>query len=250
MKRHSFTLIELLVVIAIIAILASMLLPALAKAREKARGIACVNNMKTCGLARVMYGDDNNGKIAIYNAGDTITTWPTSGNRWRYNQIWPGFMWYFKYLPDGCDSISCPAVSAKLKWWEISGDRYQPFYCYGVWNWKEWNATGSWITGNSQLTAAYNSMAAKNPSTFSTVADSYGTDDKEQWPLATPYALPLRHTMRMNSAFLDGHAEALGPNQMGECIADKQGWYDNYVQYVIPGETWSQRHTVSYPMPQ
>jgi len=60
-KTLQFTLIELLVVIAIIAILAAMLLPALSKAREKARQISCTNNMKQCTLSMAMYTGDHDG---------------------------------------------------------------------------------------------------------------------------------------------------------------------------------------------
>src|SRR6476659_9525100 len=74
MKRKAFTLIELLVVIAIIAILAAILFPVFAQAREKARQITCTSNVKNYGLAFLMYAQDyDETMVSQVNGGSDLT---------------------------------------------------------------------------------------------------------------------------------------------------------------------------------
>ncbi len=116
MKKQRFTLIELLVVIAIIAILASMLLPALNQARARAKSISCVSNLKQMGTGLLNYTDDNNGYTVPHTES---TLWDTESAYYKK----PTWQWFI-----------APYVNVKRDYFgkQCTAKQMGVFYCPGV----------------------------------------------------------------------------------------------------------------------
>lgn len=197
-RRVAFTLIELLVVIAIIAILASMLLPALSKAKERAKQIQCINNLKQVGLATLFYVEDFGGLAQVDNILNSDFAW---GSILSSNQN----------LGES-KIFLCPSYPPRsfANW----------FQTYGIWADPPTDFRARRGERDGYVCLNFNNI--QSPTEYPHLADTTsqgkrGISAKQFHSFETSSTnVHARHSGKADCWFADGHVEAFSPLQFDE----------------------------------
>ncbi len=208
MSKKAFTLIELLIVIAIITILASMLLPALSKARAVAQSIKCTGNLKQIGLIYAIYTDEYKGYAPpLFYPGVTSPYWST-------------------VLKDGYGAdrklLSCPTVGGNTE--------------------ADYNSYGFLLPYFTHQPNLYQMADAYSPSQTGMLYDSarWEAPDQQWWYVYATTSLGegvimFRHSNRLNRLCLDGHVETNTPSDVNGDGTGVQlyGGYDGQGNVIV-----------------
>ena len=219
MKR-GFTLIELLVVIAIIAILAAILFPVFAKAREKARTASCQSNLKQLGLAMIQYSQDYDERFTPMGCGTQLTPVVENDTYFNYNSG-SSYLYFYRSWASN--------IHPYIKNVQVFMCPSSTYNCYGVAYGLPSNGVapgGGYVSifgnpkqGEILRPAEICMITEKSAGGGNQYVMSYNGSSQVSY-----YACRANHNEGMNIAFFDGHVKWMKKSEPGAY----QGWYPPY----------------------
>lgn len=239
MKRLSFTLIELLMVIAIIAILSSMLLPAINKAKEKGRAIICVNNLKQISLAAMSYSIDYNDYLVPYYGGYATSSGASGGlSAWRGSpdiSLLAGYLNHNSFGDIGGARKAGAGQAAIVSPLRCPNLDLEPLIAYSG-----YNALNGYALNYYLATHPFKIQTIPVPSSVSYIADSDGlgcAGYSYKASTSVLNTLSFRHpSATVNVIFVDGTLRVLKRNKVpGDWLVSS-----SYYTFFYPaGSSWS-----------